>query len=85
MTRSEQLAVIKRWIVGLYENDHNNAVFETYNEHCDWNDKERLVDSIENLKVVINDNDFINEVLDVELENDMMPSIMEDLAIWEGN
>lgn len=83
MNRNEQLAVIKRWIVGLYENDHNNAVFDTYNEHCDWNEKERLVDSRENLQVVLNDDAFINEVLDVEIEMDMMPSIMEDLAIWE--
>lgn len=83
MTRNEQLEVIKRWIVGLYENDHNNAVFDTYNEHCDWCDKERLTDSRDNLQVILNDDAFINEVLDVEIEMDMIPSIMEDLAIWE--
>ena len=62
MTRNEQLEVIKRWIKCLYDNDYNNAVFDTYNEYCDWKDKERLTDSRENLQVILNDDAFISEV-----------------------
>ena len=89
MLREELKSLIKRWIKEVYVNDHNNAVFDAYNDFKNYQYRssedgwEGLHDCYENLDYILNDNDYIEFVLKDAFECKYWQQIIEDLENWE--
>lgn len=79
LTLEQKKNIVKRWIPLIYKNDKNNAVFETYNEHCNWKNKTNLKDSLRNIDKIINDEEFVEECVN-DLGN--LEELLKDISTW---
>lgn len=84
MTREEMRVLWQQYIKTVYENDHNNTCFDCYNEYCDKQGKENLVDCKENVDVIVNDIGYIDYCVDNTISCGDINNIIEELKMYNS-
>lgn len=77
LTKEDKQTLIKNYLKYIYCGDPNNMIIENYNNFKNTS----LKDTPESLKIIINDEVFINDFIKCNEEN--IEEIKEEVEEWE--
>ena len=77
MTNLFEIQDVRNYLITIYHNDNNNAVFDTYNN---YKNTDYIKDTKENFEnIILQDNDFLNMLLNDEgTQNQMLSELCID-------